>query len=78
MVGTSTHKSNILLLGAGFSRNWGGWPADEVFDFLLACPEIIGDPERQKILWAQSESGFEGALEQVSLCRTFIYQPGMY
>jgi hypothetical protein len=65
MVGTSTPKVNILLLGAGFSRNWGGWLADEVFDFLLACPEIVGDPDLQKILWAHSDSGFESALEQV-------------
>ena len=34
---------NYLLLGAGFSRNWGGWVASEAFEYLLGCPEIIGD-----------------------------------
>jgi hypothetical protein len=26
---------HILLTGAGFSRNWGGWLADEAFEYLL-------------------------------------------
>ena len=27
--------NHVLLLGAGFSRNWGGWTADELIDDLL-------------------------------------------
>jgi hypothetical protein len=27
--------SIFLLTGAGFSRNWGGWLADEAFGFVL-------------------------------------------
>jgi hypothetical protein len=27
--------ANILVTGAGFSRNWGGWLADEAFEYLL-------------------------------------------
>jgi len=29
-----------LLLGVGFSRNWGGWVASEAFEYRLVCPEI--------------------------------------
>jgi hypothetical protein len=29
-----------LLTGAGFSRNWGGWLANEAFEYLLGAPEI--------------------------------------
>jgi hypothetical protein len=32
--------SYILLTGAGFSRNWGGWLANEAFEYLLGCSEI--------------------------------------
>jgi hypothetical protein len=30
----------ILLTGAGFSRNWGGMLAPEVFQYLLGCSEL--------------------------------------
>lgn len=30
----------LLLLGAGFSRNWGGSVASEVFEYLLGTPEL--------------------------------------
>jgi hypothetical protein len=33
----------ILLLGAGFSRNWGGWLASEAFEYLLGCPQVDED-----------------------------------
>jgi hypothetical protein len=32
---------NYLLTGAGFSRNWDGWLADEAFEYLLGCSEVI-------------------------------------
>ncbi len=35
--------THIALLGAGFSRNWGGWLATEVLGELLG--RVIGDPE---------------------------------
>ena len=58
--------SRVLLLGAGFSRNWGGWLAAEVFEYLLGCPEISNDPYLRSLLWShQPVDGFEGALEQV-------------
>ena len=28
-------KNYLLLTGAGFSRNWGGWLSSEVYDYLL-------------------------------------------
>jgi hypothetical protein len=53
---------NILLTGAGFSRNWGGWLANEAFEYLLGCPEVDA-PLRDK-LWLSKNSGggFEDAL----------------
>lgn len=56
--------TRMLLLGAGFSRNWGGWLASEVFEYLLGCPEISGSQRLMDLLWEcqKSGSGFEGAL----------------
>ena len=55
-----------LLIGAGFSRNWGGWLASEAFEFLLGCPEITADPQLAALLWKhQPTGGFEGALEEL-------------
>jgi hypothetical protein len=55
-----------LLIGAGFSRNWGGWLAGEAFEFLLGCPEVIADPQLSALLWRhQATGGFEGALDEL-------------
>jgi SIR2-like domain len=57
-----------ILLGAGFSRNWGGWLASEVFEYLLGRPEIAGNDEIRRILWtSQSKGGFEHALELLQI-----------
>jgi hypothetical protein len=55
----------LLLTGAGFSRNWGGWLADEAFEYLLGCPEI--NSHLKDLLWNSKNSGngFEGALAQL-------------
>ncbi len=54
---------HYLLLGAGFSRNWGGWLASEVFDYLLGCPEVRRNPSLRAALWKSKDSGgFEHAL----------------
>jgi hypothetical protein len=45
--------SRILLTGAGFSRNWGGWLASEAFEYLLGSSHI-DDPLREK-LWVAKE-----------------------
>ncbi len=58
---------HILLLGAGFSRNWGGPLASEVFEHLLAIPEIQQDPYLGHLLWETSKpkgGGFEQALDK--------------
>jgi hypothetical protein len=62
---------HILLLGAGFSRNWGGFLANEVFDYLFGCPEILGQPELKALLWRhRPHGGFEAALAELQAgCR---------
>jgi hypothetical protein len=57
--------SYILLTGAGFSRNWGGWLANEAFEYLLGCSTIT--PVISGELWKAkaSGSGFEGALDSL-------------
>jgi hypothetical protein len=53
--------SHILLTGAGFSYNWGGWLASEAFEFLLGAPEL--DDHGRDLLWAHKDTGgFEKAL----------------
>lgn len=58
---------HLLLLGAGFSRNWGGWLASEAFEYLLGCPEVLREAHLRDLLWKHQESsdGFEGALEEL-------------
>src|SRR5438132_13270345 len=53
---------HILLTGAGFSRNWGGWLADEAFEYVLGHPRI--DAGIRTVLWRfKDNGGFEAALE---------------
>ena len=61
--------SHILLLGAGFSRNWGGWLASEAFEYLIGCPEIMGDGSLNRLLWQHQlkGGGFEDALAELQL-----------
>lgn len=56
-----------VLLGAGFSRNCGGWLASEAFEYLLGCPEVVSSVQLRDLLWKHQESGagFEGALEEL-------------
>lgn len=53
---------HYLLTGAGFSHNWGGWLADEAFEYLLGAPQL--DKCLRDILWSAKlrGEGFEGAL----------------
>lgn len=54
--------SHLLLLGAGFSRNWGGWLASEAFEYVLGCPEIRTREDLRRLLWRhQATGGFENA-----------------
>jgi len=58
--------TRILLTGAGFSRNWGGWLASEAFEYLLGCSDI--DRETRDLLWRSKESGggFEDTLADLA------------
>ena len=40
-----------LLTGAGFTRNWGGWLANEAFEYLLGAPDV--DEYLRNIVTAQ-------------------------
>lgn len=55
---------HFVLLGAGFSRNWGGLLATEAFDFLLGCPET-NKPVRQLLWKHHRQGGFEAALGEL-------------
>ena len=46
----------MLLTGAGFSYNWGGYLAKEAFDYLLGVTEHDGDLRR--LLWAHQAKGW--------------------
>jgi hypothetical protein len=62
----SDRDGHLLLIGAGFSRNWGGWLANEAFEYLLGCPEIVADEELRQLLWSkQTGGGFETALAEL-------------
>jgi hypothetical protein len=54
-----------LLTGAGFSRNWGGWLADEAFEYLLGCADL--SPHQRNLLWKHKmlRTGFEGAFQEL-------------
>ncbi len=54
----------VLLLGAGFSRNWGGWLASEAFEYLLGCPHL--DAGLKELLWRHKRAGgFEAGLAEL-------------
>jgi hypothetical protein len=60
--------NHYLLLGAGFSRNWGGWLANEVFEYLLGVQEVVDDTQLQADLWRHKDrGGFEAALEELQI-----------
>lgn len=52
--------NSILLVGAGFSYNWGGWLASEAFEYLLGVPTL--DDSCRQLLWKHKRDGFEAAL----------------
>jgi SIR2-like domain len=52
----------ILLTGAGFSRNWGGWLANEAFEYLLGRPEL--NQRIRNCLWKFGGS-FENTFQEL-------------
>ena len=53
--------NHYLLLGAGFTRNWGGWLASEVDEYLLGLSSL-NDVVRTQLLDCRAIGGFEKAL----------------
>lgn len=69
--------TNICLLGAGFSRNWGGLLAQEVFEHLIGMEEIRRDEYLRRVLWdSKNAGGFENALSEVQI--NARRDPGQY
>jgi len=58
--------ANILLLGAGFSKNWGGLLAREFVEELIADPQLRDDKNMRDLLFAH-QNNFEKALEVLQL-----------
>jgi hypothetical protein len=52
----------ILLTGAGFTRNWGGWLANEAFEYLLGRPEL--NPRIRNCLW-KFGGNFENTFQEL-------------
>ncbi|MQA18433.1 hypothetical protein [Rugamonas rivuli] len=66
--------AHYILTGAGFSRNWGGWLANEVFEYLLGCQEVADSAPLRTLLWRhQRINGFESALAEVQ--RAYVLNP---
>lgn len=66
--------SVVILLGAGFSRNWGGWLAQEVFNYLIGVPELRKHDRLIRLLWQhQSDGGFEDVVAEVQ--RAYVLDP---
>ncbi|HXC30493.1 MAG TPA: SIR2 family protein [Stellaceae bacterium] len=56
----------VLLVGAGFSCNWGGWNATEVNDFLPTVPALRADRHVTQVLsHIAGTGGFEEALAEI-------------
>jgi hypothetical protein len=67
----------MILLGAGFSRNWGGWLSQEVFNHLIGLPGIRKHERLTRLLWQhQSAGGFEDAIAEVQ--RDYRLDPTRY
>ena len=58
-----TFSKRVLLVGAGFARNWGGMLASEVHKSLSSHPTVQERPAIRKLLL--EENSFEVALEKV-------------
>jgi SIR2-like domain len=57
-------QNHLLLLGAGFSRNWGGWLATEADEYLMGHASL--DDSIRDLLWQHRRSGgFESALAKL-------------
>lgn len=52
--------SNVILLnGAGFSANWGGYLAGEMWNKIISVPAVHNNQQLKNIIWDYREKGFE-------------------
>jgi hypothetical protein len=58
--------THILLTGAGFSQNWGGPLAADVFNGLLSDKDLDG-PTRELLFAAHDSGGFDRVLANSQL-----------
>jgi hypothetical protein len=57
---------HILLTGAGFSANWGGWLANQLWAVLYGHQKVQDNDKLKEILWRYMErGGFEEAYEYI-------------
>lgn len=57
----------LLLTGAGFSKNWGGWLAADLWSVILSHPFIQNNENLKKAVWNNRDSGFETIFDDKSL-----------
>ena len=57
--------TNIVLLGAGFSKNWGAPVASEFFNALIADAEVRKNKRIHDLLWHHRKTNFEDALAEL-------------
>lgn len=56
---------SLVLLGAGFTKNWGGWVAKEAFEYLLGHPNVDDDIRGILVQHDKDGGGFEAALAEL-------------
>src|SRR5437868_2864969 len=61
----------LLLTGAGFSRNWGGYLSSELWSLVLGNPKIRTRPKIDRLL--HREMNFEAALAEVEVTDRATY-----
>lgn len=60
--------NHLLLIGAGYSRNWGGWLARDFFNIVMSEQAVQADGGLRDLLWKhQNDGNFEAALEELQL-----------
>ncbi len=57
----------VLLTGAGFSKNWGGWIANDLWSVILSHPLTQKNDKLKDSLWSNKELGFENIFDDKAL-----------
>jgi len=56
---------NYILTGAGFTANWGGWPADKLLSSLLSSNAIKTNQDLRLFLSKTNNQNFESILDEL-------------